>query len=319
MDLQANIDALEAELAALRPSRLPEASDASDASSLDLQEYRRYGRQMILPGFGLPAQLRLKKSKVLVVGAGGLGCPVLLYLASAGVGHITIMDHDTVEISNLHRQVLHTQKRVGMSKVDSAVEAIREWVPPASRENGSCPGRRNSSVVVQPIYRSLSPSVLLSRELDFDSFDLILDCSDNAATRYLLNDACVQHGKVLVSGAAIRLEGQLVVWNLPPAEGQTTRGPCYRCVFPKTGTERASQNCEDEGVLGTVTGTIGTLMAAEAIKLLTGMHRELYRSLRPSRAWIRIRAPADAVLVDGHDSLSHVEDKGQQSQLLGVS
>jgi adenylyltransferase/sulfurtransferase len=123
MDLQAKIDALEAELAALRPGQAPEASDAS---SLELQEYRRYGRQMILPGFGLPVQLRLKRSKVLVVGAGGLGCPVLLYLASAGVGHITIMDHDTVEISNLHRQVLHTQQRVGMSKVDSAVEAIRE-------------------------------------------------------------------------------------------------------------------------------------------------------------------------------------------------
>jgi adenylyltransferase/sulfurtransferase len=178
----------------------------------------------------------------------------------------------------------------------------------ASRETGSCLGRRNSSVVVQPIYRSLSPSVLLSADLDFNSFDLILDCSDNAATRYLLNDACVEHSKVLVSGAAIRLEGQLVVWNLPFTEGQTTRGPCYRCVFPETGTEQASQNCEDEGVLGTVTGTIGTLMAAEAIKLLTGMHRKLRCFPSPAQTWTRIRASADTVLVDGYDSLSHSED-----------
>jgi molybdopterin/thiamine biosynthesis adenylyltransferase len=132
--------------------------------------------------------------------------------------------------------------------------------------------RRNSLVDVKPLHDSLSPSILLSLNLDFPSFDLILDCSDNAPTRYLLNDACVAYNKILVSGAAIRLEGQLVNWNLPAPGNSTERGPCYRCVFPEAATSQDSQNCEDEGVLGTVTGTIGTMMAAEAIKLLTGLH-----------------------------------------------
>jgi len=134
--------------------------------------------------------------------------------------------------------------------------------------------RRNPNVDIRPLVMGISPSSLLSAELDFASYDLVLDCTDNAPTRYLLNDACVKFSKILVSGAAIRLEGQLVVWNMPSPDNDQERGPCYRCVFPETVTSLESQNCEDEGVLGTVTGVIGTLMASEAIKLLVGLHSE---------------------------------------------
>lgn len=156
---------------------------------------------------------------------------------------------------------------------------------------------RNSSVVIEPIAQAFTPSLLLSR-LDMSSYDLILDCSDNARTRYLLNDACVAHDKILVSGAAIRIDGQLICWNLPaPSQAAAAtatlaateksasrRGPCYRCVFPADDLDKTeSQNCEDEGVLGPVTGVIGSLMATEAISLLTGQHG---RSLSVSRVYL---------------------------------
>ena len=131
--------------------------------------------------------------------------------------------------------------------------------------------RLKSHISVTAHAFALTPLKLTASELDFPSFDLVLDCSDNANTRYLLNDACVAHSKVLVSGAAIRFEGQVVLWNLP-AYGQQPAGPCYRCVFPESSSASASQNCEDEGVLGSVTGVIGTLMASEAVKYLTGLH-----------------------------------------------
>lgn len=128
---------------------------------------------------------------------------------------------------------------------------------------------------------AFTPSLVTT--LDFDSFDLALDCSDNPLTRYLLNDACVAHQKTLISGAAIRLDGQLVCWNLPPPAGAQSRGPCYRCVFPEV-KDAESQRCEDEGVLGTVTGVIGTMMATEAIRYLTGQHgQKACSSVCPSR------------------------------------
>ncbi|EIW57823.1 uncharacterized protein TRAVEDRAFT_126509 [Trametes versicolor FP-101664 SS1] len=222
---------------------------------LPLGDYRRYGRQMILDRFGLEGQLKLQKASVVVVGAGGLGCPALQYLAAAGVGTIGVIDHDVVEISNLHRQVLHTEERVGMAKVLSAAEAVQHL---------------NSRVQVNPITAALTPSNAL--EL-LAPYDLILDCTDNFPVRYLLSDTAVRLGKPLVSGAALQWEGQLCTYNLPlKGEQEGKRGPCYRCLFSKPPAPETSGTCEGMGVLGVVTGIIGNLQALEAIKILTGLH-----------------------------------------------
>ncbi|KAG8833714.1 Urmylation protein [Serendipita sp. 399] len=207
---------------------------------------------MILDGFGLDAQLKLKDARVLVVGAGGLGCPALQYLAAVGVGKllglIGIVDHDKVELSNLHRQVLHTEKRIGLFKVDSAALALREM---------------NSLIEIEThktLLHSENAREIVSR------YDIVLDCTDNAPTRYLLSDTTVALGKPLVSGAAMRYEGQLCTYNLRPD------GPCYRCIFPKPPTPNLVGTCEETGVLGAVCGVIGNLQALEAIKLITGQH-----------------------------------------------
>ncbi|KAI0353810.1 hypothetical protein OH77DRAFT_1457885 [Trametes cingulata] len=225
---------------------------------LPLGDYRRYGRQMILEGFGLEGQLKLHQASVLVVGAGGLGCPALQYLAAAGVGTIGIVDHDIVEISNLQRQVLHTEARVGMPKVLSAVEAIRHM---------------NSRTQVNPIATALTSAN--ARDL-LEPYDLILDCTDNLPTRYLLSDTAVQLGKPLVSGAAQQFEGQLCTYNLPlkdtARKEKQDRGPCFRCLFPKPPAPETAGTCEELGVLGAVTGIIGNLQALEAIKIITGLH-----------------------------------------------
>ncbi|KAH9838788.1 uncharacterized protein C8Q71DRAFT_752867 [Rhodofomes roseus] len=224
------------------------------SAALPLDEYSRYGRQMILSGFGLPAQLRLRQSSVVIVGAGGLGCPALQYLAAAGVGNIAIVDHDTVEMSNLHRQVLHTEARAGTPKALSAADAIKQI---------------NSHINAVPIVEALAPtnaSKLLA------PYDLILDCTDNMPTRYLLSDTAVRLGKPLISGAAQQLDGQLCVYNLPLSDASQSRGPCFRCLFPKPPAPENVGSCEALGVLGPVTGVIGVLQAMEAIKIITGLH-----------------------------------------------
>ncbi|KAI0667802.1 hypothetical protein C8Q78DRAFT_1081688 [Trametes maxima] len=224
---------------------------------LPLEDYRRYGRQMILDGFGLQGQVKLQKASVVVVGAGGLGCPALQYLAAAGVGVIGIIDHDHVELSNLQRQVLHTEARVGTPKALSAAEAIKQV---------------NSRVRVNPVTVALDASNAI--EL-LAPYDLILDCTDNLPTRYLLSDTAVRLGKPLVSGAAQQFEGQLCTYNLPlkPTDGESPgRGPCFRCLFPKPPAPEMAGSCEELGVLGAVTGVIGNLQALEAIKIITALH-----------------------------------------------
>ncbi|KAF9649686.1 hypothetical protein BDM02DRAFT_3166226, partial [Thelephora ganbajun] len=217
-------------------------------SSLSLSEYQRYGRQMILDGFGLQGQIKLKQSSVIVVGAGGLGCPALQYLAAAGVGTLGIVDHDVVEPSNLQRQILHTEDRLGVSKTASAATAIKGL---------------NSSVKVHAYQEMISPSNAVRI---LEQYDIILDCTDNLPTRYLLSDAAVLLGKPLVSGAAQRYDGQLCVYNL----GEDC--PCYRCLFPKAPEPEFAGSCQETGILGAVTGVIGNLQALEAIKLITGLH-----------------------------------------------
>ncbi|EIM91195.1 uncharacterized protein STEHIDRAFT_72967 [Stereum hirsutum FP-91666 SS1] len=203
---------------------------------------------MILDGFGLPGQLKLQRSSVVVVGAGGLGCPALQYLAAAGVGKIGIVDHDTVELSNLQRQILHTESRLGQPKAQSAAQALKEI---------------NSRIQIDVHIEAVSPSNATSI---LEPYDIILDCTDNAPTRYLLSDTAVKLDKPLVSGAAQKFEGQLCVYHL----GED--GPCYRCLFPRPPAQETVGTCEETGILGAVTGVIGNLQALEAIKIITGMH-----------------------------------------------
>ncbi|KAJ9479036.1 Adenylyltransferase and sulfurtransferase UBA4 [Pseudozyma hubeiensis] len=230
---------------------------------MSLPEYARYGRQMILPDFGLPAQLRLRDAKVLVVGAGGLGCPAVQYLAAAGVGQISILDHDVVEPSNLARQILHSDATVGMHKAVSAAKAARQI---------------NPYIKAVPVSEAISAAN--ARQM-MRGHDLVLDCTDNPLTRYLISDAAVLEGVQVVSGAAQGYDGQLVVLHkrikaefADPKATATSgvhRGPCYRCLFPKAPRPDEVTNCEDGGVLGGVTGLVGTMQALEAVKILAGI------------------------------------------------
>ncbi|NXF06568.1 MOCS3 sulfurtransferase, partial [Smithornis capensis] len=215
-------------------------------SALSAAEILRYSRQLVLPELGVRGQLRLARSAVLVVGCGGLGCPLAQYLAAAGVGRLGLLDHDVVETSNLHRQVLHGEARRGRPKAGSAAAALR---------------RLNSAVQYIPIRGALGPRSALRI---VRQFDIVADCSDNAPTRYLLNDACVLAGRPLVSGSALRLEGQLVVYN-------HGGGPCYRCLFPEPPPPDSVTSCADGGVLGVVPGIIGCIQALEVLKIASGM------------------------------------------------
>ncbi|KAK2754204.1 Urmylation protein [Arachnomyces sp. PD_36] len=219
---------------------------------LSLEEYKRYGRQMIVPQMGIQGQLKLRSSSVLLVGAGGLGCPAAVYLAGAGVGTIGLVDGDTVEASNLHRQVLHRTENVGKYKVDSAIQYLQEL---------------NLHPKYIPYRSHLTPE---NAPDIFAGYDIILDCTDNPATRYLISDTAVLLGKPLVSASALRTEGQLMVLNNPPRPpGDSTGGPCYRCVFPNPPPADGVVSCADGGILGPVVGTMGVMQALEAIKVIT--------------------------------------------------
>jgi adenylyltransferase and sulfurtransferase len=238
---------------------------------LTASEYQRYGRQMIMPEIGLPGQLRLKEAKVLIVGVGGLGCPAAAYLAGAGVGTLGLVDGDTVEASNLHRQIAHATTRVGTSKVDSAHEYLKSYV-----------ALHHTLKVVSGLIHthSLNTEVLYNRHTShlssqeavalFEQYDLILDCTDHPTSRYLISDACVLAQKPLVSASALKTEGQLIVLNDPPEPpGDPMGGPCYRCIFPRPPPADSVLSCGEGGILGPVVGVMGVLQALEAIKLLT--------------------------------------------------
>ncbi|KAK6435097.1 hypothetical protein LTR95_008722 [Oleoguttula sp. CCFEE 5521] len=215
------------------------------------EEYTRYGRQMILPEVGLPGQLRLKNAKVLIVGVGGLGCPAAAYLAGAGVGSLGLVDGDTVETSNLHRQITHSTATVGMSKVDSAIKYLYSFNPLVRYDQHP---------------EHLTPSSAIDI---FSRYDLILDCTDRPSSRYLISDAAVLTGKPLVSASALKTEGQLVILNSPPRpSGDPAGGPCYRCIFPKPPPADSVLSCGEGGILGPVVGVMGVLQALEAIKIL---------------------------------------------------
>lgn len=211
----------------------------------------RYSRHILLNEIGIEGQAQILGSHALVVGAGGLGSPVALYLGSAGVGRITVVDHDTVDVTNLQRQIAHTLTSVGQAKVDSiqrAIEAI------------------NPDVQVTAI-ATRADAALLDRLVA--QADVVLDCCDNFATRHAINAACVKQRKPLVSGAAIRFDGQVCVYDL-----RNTHSPCYACVFPPDDTFEETR-CATMGVFAPLVGIIGSLQAAEALKLLSGAGQPL--------------------------------------------
>lgn len=218
---------------------------AAPVGRFSAEELERYARHILLREIGGPGQGRLKKAKVLVVGAGGLGSPAILYLAAAGVGCIGVVDDDVVEASNLQRQIMHTDQRLGMPKVQSALEAVKAL---------------NRFVELRPYQRRLDEdSVGLIAE-----YDLILDGSDNFDTRYLVNRACVAAGKPLISAAITQWEGQISVYD---SAGGT---PCYECVFPVRPAPGMVPTCAEAGVAAPLPGVIGSMMAMEAVKYLTG-------------------------------------------------
>lgn len=210
----------------------------------------RYARQMLLPEVGGAGQAKLSKARVLIVGAGGLGSPAALYLAGAGVGQLTLIDNDPVDLTNLHRQILHGTTDVGAPKVLSARRRLSHL---------------NPGVKVRPVNKRL---ILDNVDALFKNQDLVLDGSDNFDTRYLVNDAAVRRRVPLVWGAVLRWEGQAM--TVVPG-----RSACYRCLFPEPPDPAVAQSCADGGILGPVAGLVGTLLAVEALKVLLGAGRLL--------------------------------------------
>ena len=211
------------------------------------EQLLRYSRHILLEEWGVEGQKRVSQSHALVVGAGGLGSPAALYLASAGIGHLTLIDHDVVDVTNLQRQIAHTQERVGQHKVESLRKAIAQI---------------NPEVQVHTIAQR-ADSILLDQHVAMA--DVVLDCTDNFETRHAINLACVQHRKPLVSGAALKMDGQVAVYDIRQNEA-----PCYACVFPPNQAFEETR-CATMGVLAPLVGVIGSLQATEALKILSGM------------------------------------------------
>ncbi|XP_023938482.1 adenylyltransferase and sulfurtransferase MOCS3 isoform X2 [Bicyclus anynana] len=215
----------------------------------------RYSRQILLPDIGVQGQGRLMAARVLIVGAGGLGCPASAYLAGAGVGEIGIIDYDEVDVTNIHRQILHRERDQNLSKAQSAANSLRSI---------------NSKIKITPYSIDINPSNGLEIA---KNYDLILDCTDNVPTRYMLNDISVLTGIPLISGSALKMEGQLTIYGYRGKGGdekQTHIGPCYRCIFPRPPPPETVGSCSAQGVAGPIPGVIGVLQALEAIKLLVG-------------------------------------------------
>ncbi|HUK60975.1 MAG TPA: molybdopterin-synthase adenylyltransferase MoeB [Stellaceae bacterium] len=244
-------------------------------AALTEAQFERYARHLILDEVGEAGQARLMAARVLVVGAGGLGSPLLLYLAAAGVGTLGIVDDDTVDLSNLQRQIVHPTARIGVAKVESAQKTLAE---------------------INPEVRVQTHAVRLDAgnvEALVGAYDIVADGSDNFATRYLLNDACHRVGRTLVAAALSPFEGQLSTFksHLGPPH------PCYRCLFPEPPPAGAVPRCEEAGILGAVAGVVGTLQATEVLKELLGIGESLsgtllvYDALRS--AFHRFKLPRD--------------------------
>jgi len=259
------------------------------AESLSIDEVRRYSRHLIIPDVAMAGQKRLKNAKVLCIGAGGLGSPALMYLAAAGVGMLGIVEFDTVDESNLQRQIIHGQSDVGRSKAESAADSVREI---------------NPLIQVNLHEQRLDSSNVM--EL-FVQYDLIVDGTDNFATRYLVNDACVLLGKPYVWGSIYRFDGQAsVFW--------AEYGPCYRCLYPEPPPPGMVPSCAEGGVLGVLCASIGSIQATEAIKLLTGIGEPLlgslmvYDALEMSYRKIKVRKDPNCAVCGEHPTVTELID-----------
>lgn len=256
------------------------------------EQIERYSRHIILQEIGGKGQKRIMESSVFIVGAGGLGCPVGYYLAAAGVGGIGIADADTIEISNLQRQIAHNTKRIGISKADSAKATFEELNPDV--ECIAYKERLTSKNIVDAI----------------KDYQIVIDGSDNFPTRYLINDACVMLGKPLISGAILRFEGQ--VTTIIPGEG-----PCYRCLFESPPPRGLVPSCAEAGVLGVLPGVIGTIQATEALKLILGKGEILkgklliYNALKMSFRKVKIPKNPECPICGENPSIRELIDYGE--------
>ena len=259
------------------------------ADSLTIEEVRRYSRHLIIPDVAMTGQKRLKNARVLAIGAGGLGSPVLMYLAAAGVGTLGIIEFDTVDESNLQRQIIHGYSDIGRSKAQSARDSIRE---------------------INPLVNVVLHEVRLENDNVFEIFeqyDLIVDGTDNFATRYLVNDACVLLGKPYVWGSIYRFDGQAsVFW--------ADNGPCYRCLYPEPPPPGMVPSCAEGGVLGVLCASIGSIQATEAIKLLTGIGDSLigrlmiYDALEMSYRTVRVRKDPECPICGKNPTITELID-----------
>jgi sulfur-carrier protein adenylyltransferase/sulfurtransferase len=259
------------------------------AEELTPQEVRRYSRHLIIPDVGMAGQKRMKNAKVLVVGAGGLGSPALMYLAAAGIGTLGIVDFDVVEESNLQRQVIHGQSDVGRSKAESARDSVEEINPLVE--------------VVLHTERLDSSNVM---EI-FAEYDLIVDGTDNFATRYLVNDACVLLGKPYVWGSIYRFDGQAsVFWS--------EYGPCYRCLYPEPPPPGMVPSCAEGGVLGVLCASIGSIQVNEAIKVIAGIGEPIvgrlmiYDALEMTYRSVKVRKDPECPLCGKNPTITELID-----------
>ena len=208
---------------------------------LNDDDLTRYARQVIIPNFDEEGQEKLLGTKCLIVGAGGLGCPVALYASAAGFGHIEICDDDTIELTNLNRQIAHKNNKIGHNKAENLVRECSKINPNISIKSN----KKN-----------------LDQSTDISNFDLIFDCSDNPKTKYTINLLSHLSQKTLISGSAVQMEGQLAVWK----SGLNKSYPCYECIFPKTSEKAPITNCREAGIIGPITGLIGSMQVNEGIK-----------------------------------------------------
>ena len=259
------------------------------AESLTIDEVRRYSRHLIIPDVAMDGQKRLKNAKVLCIGAGGLGSPALMYLAAAGVGTLGIVEFDEVDESNLQRQIIHGQSDIGRSKAESARDSVKEINP-----------------LVQVNVHELRLDSSNVMDL-FAQYDLIVDGTDNFATRYLVNDACVLLGKPYVWGSIYRFDGQAsVFW--------AENGPCYRCLYPEPPPPGMVPSCAEGGVLGVLCASIGSIQVTEAIKLLTGIGEPLlgalmvYDALDMNYRKIKVRKDPNCAVCGEHPTVTELID-----------
>lgn len=262
-------------------------------------QIQRYARHILLPEVGGEGQAKLLNSRVLIVGAGGLGAPLLLYLAAAGVGTIAVIDDDDVELSNLQRQIVHTTARIGEAKVDSAEKALAAI---------------NPDITIEPIKARLSAE----NAMDVISrYDLVADGSDNFATRFLINDACYLARRPLVSGAILRFDGQLSTFKGYPGGDQA--GPCYRCLYREAPPPGQIPSCAEAGVMGALCGAIGSLQANEVLKELMGIGTSLsgalliFDGLATTFRKIKLNRDPGCPLCGDHPRIVNLDEHGSKT------